>query len=185
MNDLKSSAADAEDKLESIWGRSESIFRTSEELRDSLASIDLRTQQLSQQSQIVEENIREVLNHTEAVFEQSRSIAVSQSELQEGQSRMKEQLQEGVAKIHHSYTRLFQDIENLRTEAAGIEKEIANVRDGMFSKMEALQGKADDIGSVAEASLERQRELLDGQSTALEGLQSLTSFLSQSLEESR
>ncbi|KAK4768348.1 hypothetical protein SAY87_003489 [Trapa incisa] len=185
VNDLRSSAAEAEDRLETIQDRSESILRTSEDLQGSLVSIDHRTQQLSQQSQAAEEHIREVLNHTEAVFEQSRDIAASQTLLQEGQSRMKEQLRDGMEKIKDSYSRLFEDIEGLRAEAAGIEREIASVREGMFSKMEALQGKADEIGIVAETSLEKNRELLEGQSTAVEGIRSLAGFMSESLEESR
>ncbi|PKI68001.1 hypothetical protein CRG98_011597 [Punica granatum] len=77
------------------------------------------------------------------------------------------------------------EIENLRIEANDIEKEIANVRDNLFSKTETLQGKADDIGNMAGASLEKQRQLLDGQSTALDGLQFLTEFQSEALTESR
>ena len=55
----------------------------------------------------------------------------------------------------------------------------------MTLKMENLQSRADDIGEVAGQSLDKQKQLLDGQSTALEGLQFLTKFQSQALEESR
>lgn len=55
----------------------------------------------------------------------------------------------------------------------------------MSTKMNSLQNKADDIGNVTEISLEKQKELLEGQSEALAGLQSLTKFQVQALEESR
>jgi hypothetical protein len=51
--------------------------------------------------------------------------------------------------------------------------------------MQDLQGTADEIGSVSRRSLENQAQLLDGQSKAMEGLNSLYSFHSKALEESR
>ncbi|KAF7816313.1 protein GAMETE EXPRESSED 1-like [Senna tora] len=51
--------------------------------------------------------------------------------------------------------------------------------------MQNLQSKAEDIGNLAGISLDKQQELLDGQSTALEGLNSLSEFYSKAQEESR
>jgi len=51
--------------------------------------------------------------------------------------------------------------------------------------MNTLHSKADVIGNMAGTSLDKQRKLLDGQSVAIEGLQFLTTFQSQALEESR
>jgi hypothetical protein len=51
--------------------------------------------------------------------------------------------------------------------------------------MKDLQSTANDIGSVAGKSLENQRQLLDGQSRAMEGLNNLYSFQAKALEESR
>ncbi|KAF5194856.1 Gamete expressed 1-like [Thalictrum thalictroides] len=65
------------------------------------------------------------------------------------------------------------------------EKEINEVSNTMSLKMQNLQNKGDDIGNVAGLSLDRQKLLLDGQSTALEGLDFLTKFQSQAQEESR
>ncbi|XP_031403908.1 protein GAMETE EXPRESSED 1 isoform X2 [Punica granatum] len=185
VNDLKTSAEYAEGKLDGILERSDSLSRSSKELQDSLASIDLRTLQLSKASKNVEEHVATIWNHAQALYEQSQGIAATQSELQEGQSRMNEQLEEEMTKISDSYSRLGRGIENLRIEALDIENEIAKLRDNMFSKMDTLQGKADDIGNMAGASLEKQRQLLEGQSNALEGLQFLTEFQSKALAESR
>ncbi|KAI6691427.1 hypothetical protein NL676_028255 [Syzygium grande] len=185
VNDLKKSAESAEDKLEIIQGRSDFLFQRSNEIQDSLISIDSRTQQVAQASKNVQDHIEEVLHHSEAIYEQSRGIAASQSQLREGQEKMKEQIEDGMAKILESSSSLGREIDSLRKEAGEIEKEISRVRDGMFSKMEDLQGKADDIGDMAGISLEKQKQLLDGQSTALKGLQFLTEFQSQALEESR
>ncbi|KAF4355621.1 hypothetical protein F8388_013038, partial [Cannabis sativa] len=77
------------------------------------------------------------------------------------------------------------EIGGLRDETVQIEKEINRVGDSMSSKMNILQNKADDIGNVAGLSLEKQKEVLKGQSEALNGLQSLTQFQSKALEESR
>ncbi|XP_030519789.1 protein GAMETE EXPRESSED 1 [Rhodamnia argentea] len=185
VNDLKKSAESAEDKLEIIQDRSDSLFHRSNEIQDSLISIDSRTQQVAQASKNVQDHIEEVLHHSEAIYEQSRGIAASQSELRERQEKMKEQIEDGMAKILESSSSLGREIDSLRKEAGEIEKEINKVRDGMFSKMEDLQGKADDIGDKAGISLEKQKQLLDGQSTALKGLQFLTKFQSEALEESR
>lgn len=55
----------------------------------------------------------------------------------------------------------------------------------MSSRMQNLQNTADDIEDKAGKSLDKQEQLLDGQSTALKGLQLLTEFQSEALEESR
>ncbi|PQQ19514.1 protein GAMETE EXPRESSED 1 [Prunus yedoensis var. nudiflora] len=98
---------------------------------------------------------------------------------------MKEKLEEGMAMVHESYHVLGKGIHSLQDETAEIEKKIGIVGEAMSTKMSKLQSKADDIGNVAEISLEKQKELLHGQSEALDGLESLTKFQSQALEESR
>ncbi|GAB2242153.1 hypothetical protein Droror1_Dr00018928 [Drosera rotundifolia] len=55
----------------------------------------------------------------------------------------------------------------------------------MSTRMERLQARADGIANVTDISLGKQQNLLDGQSKALDGLQSMTKFQSQALEESR
>ncbi|KAJ4957037.1 hypothetical protein NE237_013820 [Protea cynaroides] len=185
VNDLKRSAEFVVDKLENVEERSEKLLQNSNQIQDSLTSIDLRTQQMAQTSKNVEDQIDVVLDHSKAIFEQSKGILASQSNLRIGQTEMKEKLDEGMALLHESYQTLGQDIENLRNEAVAIEREINEVGESMTSKMTSLQNTADNIGSVAGTSLEKQKQLLDGQSTALEGLNFLTNFQSQALEESR
>ena len=185
VNDLRKSAQFAEEKLENIEERSENLLQSSKEIHDSLTWIDLRTQQVARASKNVEDNIDTVLKHSEAVFEQSKGIAASQLELQEGQVKMKEKFEEGMAMIQGSYNNLGLEIDKLRNDAVEIENEISRVGNTMTLKMENLQSRADDIGEVAGQSLDKQKQLLDGQSTALEGLQFLTKFQSQALEESR
>eukprot|EP00256_Glycine_max_P047172 XP_006600604.1 protein GAMETE EXPRESSED 1 isoform X2 [Glycine max] len=51
--------------------------------------------------------------------------------------------------------------------------------------MDNLKSKAEDIGNMAGISIDKQQQLLEGQSTALEELNSLTEFQSKALEESR
>ncbi|KAL0000040.1 hypothetical protein SO802_019642 [Lithocarpus litseifolius] len=77
------------------------------------------------------------------------------------------------------------EIDNLKNEAIEIEKGINKVGDAMFMKMKNLQIKADDIWNLTGISLDKQQKVIDGQSTALDGLQNLTKFQSQALEDSR
>ena len=66
-----------------------------------------------------------------------------------------------------------------------MQKEIKSVGESMSSKMQDLQRTADDIGSVAGKSVENQKQLLNGQNQAMDGLNKLHSFQAQALEESR
>jgi len=90
-----------------------------------------------------------------------------------------------MATIQQSYETLDQDIQSLQNKAIDVLKEVNQVGEAMSSQMQNLQGKADDIATMAGTSIDKQQELLQKQSLALEGLQSLTSFLSKALQESR
>ena len=185
VNELKTSAQLAEDKLEIIQGKTESLLQNSNEIYDSLNSIDTRIQLVARTTKNVGDHIDVVLKHSEAVYEQSKELAASQSELQEGQMEMRRSLVDGMAMLKDSYNILGKEIDNIRHETIEIEKGITKVGDAMSMKMRNLQSKADDIGNMAGISLDKQQQLLDGQSTALEGLQILTKFQSKALEESR
>ncbi|PIA28722.1 hypothetical protein AQUCO_06700027v1 [Aquilegia coerulea] len=185
VTELHRSAKFTEEKLDNIEERSDKILENSNEIHNSLNVIDSRIDQVAQTSKEVEEQIDVVLNYSKIIFEQSKGIVASQSELQGGQMDMREKLEAGMSMLQESYKNLGQDIEKLRKEAIEIEREINEVSNTMSLKMENLQNKADDIGNVAGLSLDKQKLLLDGQSTALEGLDFLTKFQSQALEESR
>ncbi|XXG81788.1 hypothetical protein AAC387_Pa09g2358 [Persea americana] len=185
VNDLTKSAHFAENKLEKIDERAESLVQSSSQIHDSLTSIDLKTQQVAQASKNLGDQIHDVLKHSEAIYEQSKGIAESQSKLQDGQEDMKVKMEDGMELLHKSYESLGDKIEMLRKETIEIEREISEVGDSMALKMQKLQSRADDIGNVAGMSLDKQKQLLDGQSEALEGLHFLTKFQSQALEESR
>ncbi|XP_047974153.1 protein GAMETE EXPRESSED 1-like [Salvia hispanica] len=185
VNELKRTAEYAEVKLEKIEEHGEQLLQNAEQVHDSLASIDVRTQKVAETSKVLEGHVDSVLRYSEVVYEQSKGIASSQMELSEGQAKMKENLAQGMALLQNSYENLGEDIVKLRAEAAEIEMEIEKVGDAMSSKMSLLQSKADNIGNMAGTSLDKQKELLDGQSVALEGLNFLTKFQSQALEESR
>lgn len=185
MNELKRTAENAEEKIENIEERGEVLLQNSKEIHDSLSMVDLRTQNLEKASKNVEEHVGLVLAHSEAIQQQSRAIEASQKELTDEQARMKGKLVEGMEILQASYSNLDREINELRSEAEEIEKEIGRVGEEMYSKMRVLQSKADDIGNIAGVSLDKQKELLDSQSVALEGLHVLTKFQSQALEESR
>ncbi|CAA0831894.1 Protein GAMETE EXPRESSED 1 [Striga hermonthica] len=185
VNELKSTAEYAEVKLEKIEEQGELLLQNSKHVHESLASIDLQTQQVAKTSRVVEDRVSSVLKYSEKIHEQSKGIEDSQVELREGQVKMKESLVEGMVLLENSYKSLGVEIVNMRNEAAEIEKEIGKVGDAMSLKMSVLSSKADDIGDIAGTSLDKQKQLLDGQSVALEGLNFLTKFQSQALEESR
>lgn len=174
-----------EDKLDIMDERSEHLLQGSKQIHDSLISIDVHTQEVAQTAKIVEDHIDVVVKHSESVYEQTKKIATSQSQLKEGQEDMKRSLEDGVAMLKDSYNYLGKEIENLRDEAIEIENEVNKVGVAMSLQMGSLQSKAEDIGNMAGISLDKQQQLLDGQSTALEGLNSLTEFQSKALEESR
>ncbi|XP_031107502.1 protein GAMETE EXPRESSED 1-like [Ipomoea triloba] len=185
VNELKNTAENVWEKLGDIGEKEDDILQTSAKIHDSLASVDYRTQDLERASKNVEARVNEVLRHSESIHEQSLGISESQKELTEGQAKMKEKLAEGIAMVQQSYTSLDKEMNELKNEAEEIEKEIGKVGEEMFSKMRTLQGKADDIENIAGVSLDKQKELLNGQSAALEGIRILNTFLSQALEESR
>lgn len=185
VTELKSSAQYVEDKLDSIEEKSEHLLQDSKQIHDSLDSIRSHTQVVAQTAKNVEGHIDVVLRHSESVYEQTTKIAASQLELKEGQEGMKKNLEDGVEMLKEYYNYLGKEIEKLRDEAIEIEKEVTKVGDAMSSKMNILQNKAEDIGNMAGISLDKQQQLLDGQSTALKGLNSLTEFQANALEESR
>ncbi|KAM5580494.1 protein GAMETE EXPRESSED 1-like [Rosa sericea] len=185
VNELVKSADYAEGKLDTIAEQSEKLLEGSKYIHISLTSIDKQTQEMAQTSKKVGDQIGNIVKQSEVMFEQSEKIAASQLELQKGQDKMKENLQEGMEVIHESYHALGKEIHSLQNETIEIEKKVTEVGDTVSTKMNSLQSKADDISNVTEISLEKQKELLEGQSEALDGLQSLTKFQVQALEESR
>lgn len=185
VNGLAKSARFAETQLNSIMDKSEKLLQGSSEIHDSLTSIDIKTERMAQTSREIDSKIQDVLKHSEAIFEQSRGISASQSELQERQTELKVNLESGLALVRESYESLGDGIDKVRVQTVEIEKEIVEIGVSMSSKMKDLQSTANDIGNVAGMSLDRQRQLLDGQATALQGLDFLTKFQSQALQESR
>ncbi|GJZ68768.1 protein gamete expressed 1 isoform X1 [Tanacetum coccineum] len=185
VNELKRTAESAENKLENIEEQAERLLQSSDHIHNSLSSIDVKTQELAQTSKNVIGQVNVVLEHSQSVYQQSLKIADSQLELGNRQINMNERLDEGMTMLNESANKLGEKMNNLRKEAVEIEKEVGKVGDAMFKKMDTIQNKADDIENIAETSLNRQKQLLESQSSALEVLQTVTTFQSQALEESR
>ncbi|KAG0477979.1 hypothetical protein HPP92_012698 [Vanilla planifolia] len=185
VNDLVKAAQSAEDKLDVIEERSEGLLHESIKIQDALSSVEHQTQRLSDDSKDVDVQIREVLNQSEAIFEQSKDIAAVQFELKEQQAEMREKLNSGMSLLGEYYKNLGDGMEKLMSDTWEIDREIKNVGESMASSMQNLQSTADDIGSLSGLSLEKQKQLLDGQAAALAGLDFLTTFQSRALEESR
>ncbi|XP_050226680.1 protein GAMETE EXPRESSED 1 [Mercurialis annua] len=185
VNDLKDSAELTTDQLQVIHEKTESLSKSSDEIHETLISVDVHVHNVAQATKDVKQNVDILSTHTESVYKQSKEIADSQSELRNEQVRMNDKLKEGMETIQDSYNNLGQQVDNLRNEAVEIEKQIGVVGETMSLKMQSLQISADEIEVKAEKSLDKQQLLIDGQSTALKGLQLITEFQSEALEESR
>ncbi|CAA6664750.1 unnamed protein product [Spirodela intermedia] len=185
VNELKRSAQAAEDTLESIEGKSQLLLESSSKIQDSLIMVDSQTRKLAQASSNVEAQIVDVLKQSMVISEQTKGIRVSQGAVLEGQVEMKQKLESGMAVLQESYENLGTGMEKLRSEATEMGRKINEVGDLMNSKMRNLQNTADDIGRIALTSLDNQKQLVDGQTRALEELKHLTKFQSDALEESR
>ncbi|XP_057543828.1 protein GAMETE EXPRESSED 1-like [Amaranthus tricolor] len=185
VNDLKTSALSTQEKLETIEEKSENLVQNSNQIQESIITID-------EQSQKVGENLKNllgdfgiVMRHSKGLNEQAKGISLSQMELLEGQGLMKEKMEESTAHILESSSNLRQEIDVLEKKTGEVGKEVIKVGAGLSKKLQNLQGKTDDIADMAGITVEKQHELLVGQSEALKGLQSLTEFQSEALEESR
>ncbi|KAM0843768.1 hypothetical protein ACQ4PT_057493 [Festuca glaucescens] len=185
VNDLSRSATAASEKLSTIEERSEQIIQESAKLHGSMSSIVSQTEHLTAASNNIKTRIGDVLEQSAAIAEQSRQIAAAQAALGEGQTEMRGRIDAGMAKVEEEYARLGEEMGRLKEEAAGIEREVRLVGDAMAARMEGLQRTAEEIGSATGRSLENQKELLDGQSTAMKGLAELQGFQAQALQESR
>ncbi|KAF5952643.1 hypothetical protein HYC85_010587 [Camellia sinensis] len=119
--------------------REKGLLQNSHIIHDYLASIDVQTQQVAKLTQDVKVPVNLMLRDTEAVYEQSKGIAASKSELQEKQATMKDKLEESMAKLHESSNKVGKEISNLKNQAIEIEEEIGKVGDAMSSKMNTLQ----------------------------------------------
>ncbi|KAL4310123.1 hypothetical protein GQ457_01G012900 [Hibiscus cannabinus] len=96
---------------------------------------------------------------------------------------MKSNLEEGMVILNGSHKNLGEKHDIIKEETFGVEKNISKMSIAMSEKMSNLHNIADDVGKMVETSLD-QRELLDKQSLALNGLQSIIKFQSQALDES-
>ncbi|XP_047340153.1 protein GAMETE EXPRESSED 1-like [Impatiens glandulifera] len=185
VNDLKESAQFAEDKLISIEEKSENLIQSSSQIHDSLYSIKEQSQLISKVSVEVFTTVDNVLKHTEGVHEQSKRIEASQELIKYGQDELRKKIDDDMDRIREAHDSLGVEISNLNNEAIEIEKEIEKLGDSLSLKMGTLQIKAESIEFATGTSLDKLKELQDGQSVALEDVQFLSKFLSNALEESR
>ncbi|XP_057542924.1 protein GAMETE EXPRESSED 1-like [Amaranthus tricolor] len=185
VNDLKDSALIAEDKLNIIEEKSDNLLHNSNEIQESITSINTQTQVVVETLKNMFGYMGVLLNHSKEINETANDIAISQVELLEGQGRLKEKLEEDMFRIQESYNNLGEEIANLQKKTVDVKHGLNKVGEEMFLQVQNLQGKTDDITEMAKISVDKQQELLQGQSKAIEGLQSLTTFLSQALQESR
>ncbi|KAL2906894.1 Protein GAMETE EXPRESSED 1 [Bienertia sinuspersici] len=185
VNDLKDSALSTDEKLDTIEEKSDTLLHNSNQIQESIMSIDEQTQKVGENLKNLLGDLGEVMKHSKELNEQARGIASSQVELLEGQGLMREKMEESIARVEESYSDLGKEIEVLQKNAVEVEKEVTRLGEALSFKLQNLEGKTDDIADMAGLSIEKQQQLLASQSEALLGLQSLTDFQSNALQESR
>ncbi|KAL9245965.1 hypothetical protein vseg_019555 [Gypsophila vaccaria] len=185
VNDLKDSALATEEKLGTLEAKSDNLLHNSNQIQESIVSIDTKTRKLGEDLKSMVGDIGVVMDLSKGLNEQAHGIATSQVELIEGQGVLREKLKENLEKVEESYLNLRQEIEVLQLRAADVLAKVNKYGEALTSEMQNLQGKADEIADMAGVSVQNQQELLAIQSQALEGLQSLTKFQSEALQESR
>ncbi|KAF6168043.1 hypothetical protein GIB67_011428 [Kingdonia uniflora] len=141
------------------------------DLRKSAVFTEEKLMNMEERSEQIIENSNQILNSVTAIDLQIEQVA---------------QTSKSVGEQIDTVLKYSSDIFEQAKEIAGSQQELKGGQVEMREKLEegmmkSHEHKADDIVSVAGISLDKQRELLDGQSSALEGLQ----FLSKALLDSR
>lgn len=185
VNELKSTAQNTEDKLDILESKSDSLIQTSSMIHDSLGSLDVRVQNVAHVANTLETSVSGLSQQTIEISQEQKNIAESQLALMDGQVKMKETLKDGMEMFSDAYTNIQEGVDKLKSDTKQIEVEISVLGNNLSTKMVDLQSTTDDIGIKAGSSLEKQQKLLDGQSVALDGIQFLTRFQSEALQESR
>lgn len=185
VNDLKRSANYAEEKLKDLDRKSDRLLQRSDDVLSTLSVIDEQTQQAVESSKEVLENMSDLKGYTQEIFNNSEEIIASQMQLRNEQEKMRSSVENGLAALDESYSNLGEKMDVLRSETVKVEMKIKEVGSVMSNKMSNLQTKANEIGEIAGVSLDKQKELVNGQFKALEGLKSLKEFQSQAFTESR
>ncbi|GLJ22310.1 hypothetical protein SUGI_0419730 [Cryptomeria japonica] len=185
VNELKSSAHWVVDKLGKIEEQSDTLLEFSGQIHNSLINIESQATVLMERSKTAEDKITNVLEKSNAIFEQSHHITNTQSKLQEQQLNMQKTMDSSMANLEKSYTNLGEGIGFLQKLTQQTQMEITQVTGSMSSQLDNLQSKTDDIGNVVTLSLDQQKQLLSGQSLALQGLDTLTQHQVEAFKESR
>ncbi|XP_074369472.1 protein GAMETE EXPRESSED 1-like isoform X2 [Apium graveolens] len=185
VTELKMASEIAESKIEDIQDQAEHLITSSKKTQESLVSIDSHSDQLAQTSKKVEDEAGFIVKQMEAVHEQCIGMTSFQLEFLKRQGNMKESTVEGIELLHNSFNNLNLEVDKFELEALEIENAIGKMDDEMSSKMKYLQNKADNIGHITAISIGVQSELLEGQSDALKGVQHMSNFMTQALEDSR
>ncbi|KAK9998575.1 hypothetical protein SO802_018178 [Lithocarpus litseifolius] len=135
----------------------------SNEIYDSLSSIDTRIQLVASTTKDVGDHIDVVLKHSEVLYEQSKELVASQSELQEGQVEMRRSLVDGMATLKDSYNIFGQEIDNLRNEAIELEKGITKLAEYGHRQQEELLRRQEQIQRVHDNLMENSKSILAAQ----------------------
>ncbi|BAB08566.1 unnamed protein product [Arabidopsis thaliana] len=185
VNELKNTAQYTEDKLDILESKSDALIQTSSMIHDSLGSLDVRVQNVASVTNTLETSVSGLSQQTVEISQEQKNIAESQLALRDGQVKMKETLKDGMDMFLDAYTNIQEGVDKLKSDTEQIEVEISVLGNNLSTKMIDLQSTTDDIGTKTRSSLDKQQKLLDGQTVALDGIQFLTRFQSEALQESR
>ncbi|CAH2047919.1 unnamed protein product [Thlaspi arvense] len=185
VNDLRRSSQETEEKLDILGSKSDDLLRSTSLIHESLGSVDVVVKNVAHTANTIGAQVSGVSQQTKEIYQEQKSIAESQLALREGQEKMGETMKAGMVMVNDTVTNVKKGVDKLRNDTKLIEGEINALGQEMSKKMTSLENTTNVIGTMTNTTLDKQQKLLEGQTVALDNLQSLTMFQSEALQESR
>ncbi|CAF1698942.1 BnaC03g14190D [Brassica napus] len=185
VNDLKRTAQRTEEKLDILESKSDDLLQSSSKIHESLGSVDVVVKNVAHTTTAIGTQVSGLSQQTKDIYQEQKGITESQLELRKGQEKMGEAMKIGMEMFNDTVTDVKEGVDKLKNDTKQIGGEINVLGEKMTSKMSALENQTSAIGTITNTTLDKQQKLLDGQSVAIESIQSLNQFQSEALQESR
>ncbi|KAK9924406.1 hypothetical protein M0R45_032775 [Rubus argutus] len=140
--------------------------------------------ELVKSADYAEDKLETIAKQSEKLLEGSKDIHISLTSIDKQTQEMAQtskKISDQIGDIVKQSETMFEQSEKIAASQLELQKEQDKMKENLQEGMEVIH----ESYHALEISLEKQKELLEGQSEALAGLQSLTKFQVQALEESR
>ncbi|KAJ0261630.1 Protein GAMETE EXPRESSED 1 [Hirschfeldia incana] len=185
VNDLKRTAQNTEEKLDILESKSDELLQRTSKIHESLGSVDVVVKNVAHTANTIGTQVSGLSQQTKEIYQEQKFITESQLALREGQEKMGEAMKIGMEIFNDTVTDVREGVDMLKNDTKQIGGEISVLGEKMTTKMTALENQTSAIGTITNNTLDKQQKLLDGQSVAIESIQSLNQFQSEALQESR